>query len=144
MPSGATEERENEMPNLEDYVREHNITVEVVKDRGTQVEDKWEHHAYIVRLTDHQRGSSIETPWKQGLGIETSPTDTPETILDSLVSDAWTYYTTGDFEEWTSELGMNPDSRKDYQVWETVRDLYPQVVNFVGDLEMVATEYERL
>lgn len=132
---------------ISDFVREHNITAEIVKDRGSQVEDGWEHHAYIVRLLNPDNGKTIETPWRQGYRIETSPSSTPDMILDSLVSDAWSFYVAGDFEDWASEYGYDTDSRKAYATWQQVEALYPHVVNFlsgVGGLEMVATEYERL
>lgn len=129
---------------ITDYVFEHGITAEIVTDRGSQVDDGWEHHAYIVQLTNPSTGQTIKTPWRQGYGIETSPSDTPDAILDSLVSDAWGFWVAGDFEEWANKYGYNSDSIKALRLWEQLNDLYPQVVNFVGNLEEVATEYERL
>ena len=134
-----------ETQSLSDYVAAQGITCEIIRDRGAQVQDGWEHHAYTVKLTNPATGATIETPWKQGYGIETSPTDTPAEVLDSLLADAWGF--TEDFEEWASEYGYDSDSRKAYQIWEQVRDQRPAVVAFLGGesaFEDVATNYERL
>jgi len=133
------------MPNMTDYARLWEITVEVVKDRGAQIEDGWEHHAYRVRL--HKLGDMVtpEFDWRQGYGIEDSAEDRPDAILDCLVSDAWSVLNSRGFEDWANELGYDPDSRKAERTYNACRETAEWLDTFLeGDLEHVATTIERL
>lgn len=133
---------------IREYVQRQGIRVEVVKDRGAQVnEDGWEHHAYILRLVNDTTGETMEpVPWMQGYGIETVPQDEPATVLDALVSDASTL-TEGAFEDWASALGYDPDSRKAERTYREIQAQASELVRFLGgvdEFEHVAYEIERL
>lgn len=132
------------MNTIGEWTEARGITCEIVKDRGAQVENGWEHHAYVVKLTDPTTGRSIETPWKQGFGIKTSPTDTPAEILDSLIQDAWSIEDAGDFDHWAEDLGCDTDSRKAYELWLAVKDTVPSVREFFGDEFEAVAGLERL
>ena len=92
-------------------------------------EDGWEHHAYIVRLA---RGdNTMEVPWRQGLGITDDPT--VEAVMESLASDAATLDNAQDFEEWASELGYDPDSRKAEKIYNAVVEQTDALKSLLGD-----------
>lgn len=130
------------METITDYVERRGITCEIVRDRGAQVEDGWEHHAYVVALV-MPSGERIETPWKQGYGVEESPSDRPDSVLDSLVRDA----TVEPFEQWCDEYGYDHDSRKAYATWEACNAVAMPLAAFLGggeELDYLQFEVEGL
>lgn len=132
------------MEGIAQYVKRRGITCEIVKDRGAQVEDGWEHHAYVVALV-LPTGERIETPWKQGYGIETSPEDTPERVLDALVRDSTDADTP--FEEWCAGFGYDTDSRKAHATWEQCAEVAMVLGAFLGgsdELDYLRYEVEGL
>ena len=133
------------MSTMEEYVADHGITAEVIKDRGAQVDRPggWEHHAYVVRLTNAE-GRTIETPWRQGYGIETSPSETPEHILGSLVRDASS--ADQSFPDWAEEMGATDirDAWETYHACEAIREPLIAFLGSEGELERVACEIEPL
>jgi hypothetical protein len=133
------------MTTMEEYTVDHGITVEVIKDRGAQVDKPggWEHHAYEVRLTNAE-GRTIDTPWSQGYGIESHPTEMAAEILDSLVRDSWGADQA--FPDWAEEFGYT-DPRDAWETYHACEELAPKVIEFLGgkdELERVATEIEPL
>jgi hypothetical protein len=116
------------METIKDYAERVGLTAEVVRDRGAQIEDRWEHHAYVLRLGIAFR--SMETPWKQGYGISTHPTDVPWEVLGLLVMDARSFVDTRfpdeddleHFARWAGEYGYE-DQHKAVTVFRAVRDL---------------------
>lgn len=114
------------------------VTVEITKDRGIQRDAQgWEHHAYLLTVT-FGSGASIVTPWSQGLGIESSPTEEPATILDSLVQDC----TDEDFDTWADEYGYDTDSRKAYATWEACRMVAARLIATLGEDEVSHLRHE--
>lgn len=126
------------METIKEYAERVGLTAEVVRDRGSQVEGGWEHHAYVLRLTIGDR--SMETPWKQGYGIETHPTDAPWAVLASLVMDARSYEDTrfpdeGELEHfvrWAGDFGYE-DMHQSAPVFLEVRDHAALLRDFLGD-----------
>ena len=134
------------METMQDFVKRHMIEVTIKHDRGTQVRDGWEHHAYVLELVN-QQGRTLETEWRQGLGIETSPTDTPAEVLDALVSDAWSVESARDFDDWALDFGYDTDSRKAFATYEACQRIAEDLATFLGDpadVEYLATEVERI
>lgn len=125
------------MTSLDEYVEAHQITCEILHDRGTQVEKGWEHHAYQLRLTDLTLGRTIDVPWTQGLGIDTSPTDTPVDVLACLIDDVPGDLDTS-FEDWAGDYGYDLDSLSAYRTWQAVMDQAPRVMTFVDDFHAVS------
>lgn len=122
------------MTTMRAFTRRAKITAEIVRDRGMQIEDGWEHHAYELRLHRYTRDGdprTLDTPWKQGTGINTSPVDTPEAILDSLISDALCYEDARSFEEWADERGYDTDSRKAEDLYRRCGDVLKALEEFI-------------
>jgi len=128
------------------YAARQGVTVEIVRDRGAQVDgDGWEHHAYTLRLHRAGTDATMETPWRQGYGVEDSPVDMPGTVLDSLVSDA----SVGgeSFEDFCADLGYDTDSRKAHTTWEACRATVDQLTTFLGgssELRALMYDVERI
>lgn len=135
--------------NITEYVQQYGIRAEVIKDRGAQVDDQgWEHHAYVLRLVNLAQGTVMEpVPWMQGYGIETSPQDRPEQVLDALVSDVHSIRDSSSFEDWAEGLGYDPDSRRAERIYRQIEDQAEALIRFLGgedEFERVAYEIERL
>jgi hypothetical protein len=131
---------------MHEYVKEQGIRVEILEDFDYQRdEDGWEHRAFNLRLHRGQR--SLTTKWRQGLGIHTSPDETPAEILNSLVWDAASYADAEDFEDFASSLGYDCDSRKAEKVYRECGKLHKRLVRFLGgdeEFQRVAYDIERL
>lgn len=136
--------------NMSEYAEREHIYVEVVKDRGAQIQDGWEHHAYKLRLRGPRLPGGPEwvTPvfdWRQGYGIETTPHDMPGEVLDSLVSDAMAYLEAMDFEDFARNFGYDTDSRKAEAIYRTCGEVADWLDDFLaGELEDVAYTVDRL
>jgi hypothetical protein len=137
--------------NITQYVKRNHITVEVVRDRGTQADKQgWEHHAYVLKLVWNDGALSrtmTDVPWMQGLGIAESPTDRPDAVLDALVSDAASYLDARSFEDWCDELGYDHDSRTAERTYLACGEIAKKLTEFVGgsaELNRLAYHIDRL
>jgi hypothetical protein len=106
------------------------VRLEVVDSHGIQKgDDGWEHYSYSVRLS---RGDeSLNTPWRQGLGITELPN--AGDVLASLIMDAAGFTNARDFEDWASEYGYDTDSRKALASWEQIDALSDGLRDLLGD-----------
>jgi hypothetical protein len=131
---------------MADLVTRYGFRVEVLRDRGAQLDDSgWEHHAYELRVHfDKIDGApSLDTSWRQGYGIEEHVTDRPDSVLDCLISDATS--ADEDFDTWCGEYGYDTDSREAYATWEACRRIHDRLVKILGETEFdVACNAERL
>lgn len=66
-------------------------------------------HAWTVTLFDDMQGKSVSFPFFTG-SLAGAPT--LGGVLESLVVECSSVDATDGFEEWTDEVGYNPDSRK--------------------------------
>lgn len=73
-----------------EYVKDWRV--EVLADHGlvTRDDDNWEHYSYTVRV-HNASGQYFDSPWMQGTGISTDPAGQVAEIVDSLISDVWSY-----------------------------------------------------
>lgn len=132
---------------LAEYMREHGLTIERTSGADYNVVDGHERYEYELRLHHAATQDYIEFPYYTGIAITTDPEDTPESILDILVSDAWGIECNPTFEDWAGEYGYDVDSRAAEKNWRGVRDLAEQFVELIGgrsELENLAMNYERL
>lgn len=142
------DEEDDEQPGtMADYVAAHGITVEVLENRGIQRDkDNWEHQSFKLRLINNE-GRTINTSWRQGMGITKDPADMADEVFDSLISDANSYREASGFEDWAEGLGYDIDSRKAHRIWQKLRRMEPKVIEFVGgndEFEHIAYNIERL
>ena len=133
--------------NIREYVKENGFRIEIVADHGMQTDDdNWQHHAYTLKLHGVD-GETMETPWMQGAAITKSPTDTVAEVVDSLISDVWSYEDARSFEDWAGEFGYDTDSRKAEKSYNEIGAMAPDVIRVMGgpeNFEHVATEIDRL
>ena len=101
-------------------IKRHGLTLEIVSGpTEARDADGWEHYSYELRLHSEANGATLDTPWRAGLAHDPNNVKLAD-VLYSIVSD--TSYADYDFEEFASELGYDPDSRKAYAQWEAVQD----------------------
>jgi len=72
-------------------------------------EDNWEHDAYRVRLS--RRGEQMTLKFRKGIGHHGNPPQLDE-VLDSIAIDSASVENAESFEDWASDFGLDPDSRK--------------------------------
>lgn len=101
----------------------------------------WPARHYVVTLKRQRRQMAV--PFSCGLcglGIESEPTAAD--VLDCLLSD---YYTADNtFDDWCSELGFDPDSRKAERTFKTVLRQSDRLATFLGDALETYLSAERL
>lgn len=109
------------------------VTLEIVSGPDYYAEsdgERWEHHAYVVRLSRGDR--SMEVPWRAGIGITDDPTAAD--VLEALLSDAASIENArGDFEEWAPELGFDPDSRRAEAIFQRATKQTDELRELLGD-----------
>lgn len=113
------------------FAAAHGIRVEVLSDDGIRWDgDGWEHRAFTLRLHRAESSATMDSPWRQGMGVTSSPEDEPWTVLDSLVSDAAMGLT--GFDDFCGDLGYDTDSRKAFATWEACQRTADQLAAFLG------------
>jgi len=67
-------------------------------------------------------------------------------VLDSLGSDAGTYLNARGFEDWATEYGYDPDSRRAEAIWKAVGKQMADLRKVLGEsgLEELAFKTDRL
>lgn len=111
------------------------VTLEIIS--GPEyVEDAegWEHHAYTVRLSRGELGvnhRTIDVPWRQGLGITDDPT--AAVVLEALLMDAAGIENARGFEDWATEYGYDPDSRKAEHIYNAATRQTEGLKRLLGD-----------
>lgn len=133
------------MRTLRSHMKDLGITVTEVSGMDYDVDDdSWEHHWWDVQLANRE-GVTMTVTWRQGVGITTTPEDTPDHVFDSLLRDAWGYLATDSFEAWCSEYGYSTDSRRMYAAWETCGKQAYQLLELIGGqhvLDALINDYE--
>ncbi len=103
--------------------------------RGTRLpwekEDKWQREAYGYTCTLSYKGRRMTVDFWMGRGIGHEPYSLD--VLSSLLSDASTYDNARDFEDWASELGLDPDSRKAEMTYREVGRQTEKLKKLLGD-----------
>jgi hypothetical protein len=86
------------------------------------------HRAYRLRLT--HEGRTMETPWRQGMGIATDPE--PHDVIGALVMDAQGIESCTGFPDWAKQYGYDPDSIRDRGIYDECRRQYDAVNELLG------------
>jgi hypothetical protein len=110
-------ERANENPNIDDMPVGSN------------------HYRVTLRYGRRQ----MTVPWSQGPAITHDP-DAAD-VLDALASDATGFEQARDFEDWASEYGYDPDSRKAERTYKAIERQTRQLKQFLDDK---SEDYETL
>lgn len=119
--------RRNETPPLDSLARELGITMDA-KYQGRHVDDNdWEHDKWAVTL--HHGKKSLTTKYHAGTG-HAMARPAVAAVLASLVSDADAG--SESFEDFCSNLGYDPDSRKAEKIWKACKQIAPKIKKFLG------------
>jgi len=89
--------------------------------------DKWQCHEYAITL--RVGAQKFETPFYQGLAHKKEPD--LKTVLSSLQLDARSG--AEGFDDFCSELGYDPDSRKAEAIWKACRKTRDAMQKLLGD-----------
>ena len=95
---------------------------------------RWEHHAYRLRLT--HEGRSVETPWRQGIGITRDPE--AHEVIGGLISDAQGIESCTGFTDWAEQYGYDPDSIRARGWYDEARQRYDDLADLLTRRVMVA------
>jgi hypothetical protein len=94
--------------------------------------EHWDHDAWSVTLRQHDgTDRTLRITYRMGTGHHGAAPDLL-TVLDSLLSDACTVDNARDFEDWCSELGFDPDSRKAERIYRASERQTDRVKSFLG------------
>jgi hypothetical protein len=159
---------------MPEYVKRQGITLELVRDNGLQTDRDeqpdagraWDHYAYVMRMHRPDASTSPDFDWREGIGhnpiVARSGYRTQSTlnrltakhlaerapsVLDSLVSDAMSWFDARSFEDFAADFGYDPDSRKAEKIYHACGETYKWLRDFLGghaELERVAYNVERM
>lgn len=127
------------MTTFSDLVKQYGVRVEVLRDRGAQLDSSgWEHHAYELRVHFDalEDAPSLDTPWMEGYGVEEHVTDRPDVVLSSMVLDALAG--SEDFEDFCASFGYDEDSRTAWKTWKACRRMHDRLSELLGAEELEA------
>jgi hypothetical protein len=129
------------MKTLQQFIRENKIRITVEyadSNPNMAADDKWmqsaTHYKCILKCGNRQ----MTVPFNQGVAISREPTAAD--ILNCLASDASSIENAGSFEDWASEFGYSPDSRKAEKTYNICRKQAEQLSRLLGN----TTAYETL
>ena len=121
------------MATIKEFVSENRIAIERVKvfsnpnmDDGGYKMNHWQ--VKLGKLT-HPNDEMI-VHFSMGLAHKKPPTTVD--VLDCLASDAASIENAGSFEEWASEYGYDPDSRKALRTFEVCSEQARALRKFLG------------
>lgn len=83
------------------------------------------------KVTLKTAGRQMTLYFSQGYGISGEPTAAD--VLDCLASDAASVENSREFEEWASDLGYDPDSRKAEKIYKTIIKQAERLKKFLGN-----------
>ncbi len=131
---------------IREFIRQHRLTfLWQSADRNPHfTDDDWSRSASHYRCTIRQGRKRIGTYYSMGSAHSNPPT--LEMVLDSLASDAASYLNSRSFEEWASDLGFDPDSRKAEKTYNAIAVQVGQLIRLLGDdgVKTLAFKVERL
>jgi hypothetical protein len=94
-------------------------------------QDKWQREAHGYTCTLSYRGRRLTVDFWMGRGIGHEPYSLD--VLGNLLLDAGTHDNARGFEDWASELGLNPDSRQDEKLYRKVGKQVESLKKLLGD-----------
>jgi hypothetical protein len=116
---------------IEQFVIAHGITMKSTRtNHNPNMQDSANMDHWRVELRKGRKQMTLV--FSQGYGHKGMPPNVYG-VLDCLASDAGTVQTASDFEEWCSELGYDPDSRKAEKTYKAVEHQASRLQRFLGD-----------
>jgi hypothetical protein len=131
--------------NTRQFVTANHIRADVnYADRNPNLSNaQWATDANHWKITLRMGRRQMSVPFSTGSALgEPDAAD----VLDCLASDASTELYTSSFEDWASELGLDPDSRTAYRTFEITHRQTRRLRAFLGEdlFDALLTETERL
>ena len=83
------------------------------------------------KVTLRHAGRQMTLYFSQGYGISGEPTAAD--VLNCLASDSSSVENSREFEEWASDLGYDPDSRKAEKIYKTIIKQAERLKKFLGN-----------
>jgi len=131
---------------LRELIRKHRLRMESeLTDRNPHMEDdEWARRATHWKCVIKRGRTKMTVFFSQGAAIAHEPS--LEEVLDSLGSDAASYLNARGFEDWATEYGYDPDSRRAEAIWKAVGKQIADLRRLLGEsaLEELAFKTERL
>jgi hypothetical protein len=116
--------RTDSNPNMPDSRNMDHWKVTLVRRDAPRVRGSWEYQGKIL--------AKMTLTFSQGYGHNGEEPELGD-VLDCLSSDAAGLANAQDFEEWCSEFGYDPDSRKAYKTYTAVEHQASRLQTFLGD-----------
>jgi hypothetical protein len=119
---------------LRDYVASQGFSVKVLSDNGIQMDMRgWEHHSYLVEITNGRTGASMQAPVRNPLGVDAHPSTEVFEIVRNLVDIAGSVKDGPSLGRWSHDngYGRSPNevvTRLYQESWE----LLPGVITLLG------------
>lgn len=94
-------------------------------------DDDWKSRSNPWTVELRYRRRRLTVPFWTGVAITSEPTAAD--VLGCLLSDASSYKSARDLEDWASDLGYDTDSRKAEKTYRAVEKLTRKLRKFLGD-----------
>ena len=98
---------------------------------AVEVPDGWLPGTHPYKVTLRYRGRRLTCPFFMGPAHEREPSAAD--VLSCLISDALSVESASDFEDWCSELGYDPDSRKALATYNACEASAVKLRKLLGD-----------
>lgn len=122
------------MQTIKQFLRQYPITMRVDwadSNPNMTADDKWMREARHFRCIMRYHRKQMTVPFSQGCLIEREPTVAD--VLDCLASDASGIDNARSFDDWASDLGYDPDSRKAEKTFTIIQSQSAKLKAFLGD-----------
>ena len=122
------------MKTIENFVAENQITMRAEwSDTNPNMEEgNMDHWKCIFFRKDGTTTRQMIVYFSMGYGHKGTPPDV-ESVLDCLASDSASIVNADSFEDWTSELGYDEDSRRAERTYNACFKLGQKLGKFLGD-----------
>ena len=117
------------MKTIKQFCRSHRITARSALVDSNPNMDNMPNGSRHWKVVLRREGRQITIPFSTGPAIESEPT--AEDLMNCLGMDAAGYENTQGFEDWASEFGHGPDSRKAEKVYCAVRKQTVKLAKFL-------------
>lgn len=118
------------MATMKQFVNKNKIKAEAeCADSNPHMADSKNMNHFKVILRHNRRQMTI--PFSQGYGISGEPTAAD--VLNCLASDSASVENARSFEDWASDLGYDPDSRKAEKIFKACETQAEKLKKFLGD-----------
>ena len=118
---------------LRDYVASQGFSVKVVSDNGIQKDMRgWEHHSYLVEITNGRTGASMQAPLRNPLGVDPHPSTEVFDIVRNLIDTAGSVKDNPTLSAWSRDNGYGTSNAVVSWLYNESLDILPGVITLLG------------